>query len=396
MVTTLPLAKEVYKRQLEFERDFDRVMGTYPLNVVLRNMLGSQSGEDWSRVRRQFSAGFSHQFVQQVTDNVFLPEAFKWVKELSSKQDKFDPNQECGKFALSMMERIIYGDQFFQDPIWASRMDEIVKLRLGLVTDAQASVLTKFAFYRHLPTALNRNIAKFCKDWAHFNMEYMSTYGDDLTSATILGPYKAMKAGELTQREYLDTLDELIFTNIEALGSVCSWCLIHLAQNSDVQSRLRAEILAQGETSLWSYANEPNTFLDMCIKESSRVSPVLPFSFPEFLSEDIDIDGFCVKAGSAIAVDYVSINREESRFGANVAAYRPERFEKLDPRTSEVLIFGPGPRKCLGYRYASRIVASIAVAFVCDHELAAPDEIVRPPGLLNFPVTTLSISKFSK
>jgi cytochrome P450 len=392
MVASFPLAKEVYKRQHEFNRDFNSIIGAYPIDVVLRDMLGAMTGDDWSRIHRLFSAGFSHQFVQQVTDNVFLPEAFKWVKELSTKQDKFDPTAECGRFALSMMERIIYGDQFFQDPMWATRMDAILNLRLSLFADAQPSLLTKFAFYRHLPTALNRNIAKFCKDWAQFNVEYMSKYGDDLTSATILGPYKAMQAGKISEREFLDTLDELIFTNIELLGAVCSWCLIHLAQNSEVQTRLRGEIVAQDEANLWNYATESNTFLDMCIKESGRISPVLPFSVPEFLSEDVDVEGFRVKAGSGISVDYVSINRDEMRFGANVAAYRPERFEKLDLRMSEVLIFGPGPRKCLGYRYANRIMSSLVVAFIRDHEIVARDEIRRGPLPLNFPVTALSIS----
>lgn len=92
---------------------------------------------------------------------------------------------------------------------------------------------------------------------------------------------------DLPFRKYLQTLDEILFTNIDVTGSVLAFLLLNLATASDFQTALRLEIQDHHildpsrspdlptNTPSSSYLSAQNSLLHFATLESLRISPAL-------------------------------------------------------------------------------------------------------------------------
>lgn len=78
--------------------------------------------------------------------------------------------------------------------------------------------------------------------------------------------------------QFLETMDELLFTNIDVTSTVLAFLLINIAANQTFQSLLRDEIAAkqsQPSYNLSDYVLEKNSLLHYAAMESVRMSPAL-------------------------------------------------------------------------------------------------------------------------
>lgn len=78
--------------------------------------------------------------------------------------------------------------------------------------------------------------------------------------------------------QFLQTLDEILFTNIDITGSVLAFIFINLASNMPFQEALRAEVRArksQASYTATEYIAQQNSLLHCVTLESPRISPAL-------------------------------------------------------------------------------------------------------------------------
>lgn len=82
-----------------------------------------------------------------------------------------------------------------------------------------------------------------------------------------------IRAPFLTSQQITQTLDEMLFANLDVTTHVLTWIITLLADHPAVQSKLREEIRAN-LTSIDGYINKKDSYLHNCFFESLRVRPV--------------------------------------------------------------------------------------------------------------------------
>lgn len=83
---------------------------------------------------------------------------------------------------------------------------------------------------------------------------------------------------ELKSDQCLQTLDEVLYANLDVTTNAMAWSFLLLAQHGDIQERLREEIKKHKvltKADWHSYINRSDTLLAYSVLEASRLHPVL-------------------------------------------------------------------------------------------------------------------------
>ncbi|EYE97465.1 uncharacterized protein EURHEDRAFT_409686 [Aspergillus ruber CBS 135680] len=87
----------------------------------------------------------------------------------------------------------------------------------------------------------------------------------------------------MKQTEFLHTLDEILFANVDISSAVLSTLFSQLAANPAFQDALRAEI-SQWTEKITQYISKQDTLLNCAIMESMQLIPAFSFSLPDYTS----------------------------------------------------------------------------------------------------------------
>jgi cytochrome P450 len=143
------------------------------------------------------------------------------------------------------------------------------------------------------------------------------------------------------------------FKGTETTALTISYMALLLAQNPTIQEKLFEEINAQYPT-----FDEPltleilnrMTYLELAIKETLRLIPIVPFLGRE-VKEDFDLGPCTVKPGMLVAINVFSLHRRKDIWGEDAEEYNPDRFlrENVENRHPFSFIpFSAGARNCIG------------------------------------------------
>merc|ERR1712190_92205 len=90
------------------------------------------------------------------------------------------------------------------------------------------------------------------------------------------------------------------------------------------------------------------------LSEALRLYPSVPLDIKVATRSDTWPDGTFVPAGSVIMYNIYAMGRDISIWGADAAAFRPERWLEMKqvPSNYDYAVFNAGPRECLGRRLA--------------------------------------------
>jgi cytochrome P450 len=138
----------------------------------------------------------------------------------------------------------------------------------------------------------------------------------------------------------------------------------------------------------WDLLRADPSLIPNAINEVLRLeSPIQRFS--RYVTEDHDIGGITVPAGSRVMLLYGSANRDDRRWPD------PTRFDVRRERAAEHLAFGFGPHACVGSglaRLEMRVLLEALVARVERFEIGgatrAINQVLR--GLSSLQVTVLA------
>ncbi|KAI4199321.1 MAG: hypothetical protein LQ350_004703 [Teloschistes chrysophthalmus] len=166
------------------------------------------------------------------------------------------------------------------------------------------------------------------------------------SNAPIISFYAAADAGEITHEQMYQTLDEMLYANLDVTLGGSSWNVVFLAANRTIQDELRAEIatakghevapvdnsndakVAEGQekSNFSTYLQSSTTLLAACVLESARLRPLAAFSVPQSAPTSRLVDGYLVPAGTSFVIDSYALNIHNPFWGADAATYNPRRF----------------------------------------------------------------------
>ena len=372
------------------------------MHLLLGSCVGLISGAAWKTLRRATEAPFLRpatiSYIPAIQSRAkHQLTSLKTTSAAFSAYGQLDPIADLKLFPFLAVAEIIYG------PLSSdleARLLALIPGREAVFHTVIQGGITRFRASQLLPLRANRELHAFKTAWARWN--------DDAHAAALLraekaageAPIVAMYAavggggGGITGEQLLQTLDEMLFANLDVTMGGLSWPLIFLAAHPRAQEQLRQEIAAHGTaaadvekttatraataTVTDSYLLSPSTYLHATLLEASRLRPLAAFSIPQSCPTLRVLGGkYLVPAGTNFVVDAYALNVRHAVWGPDNTTFRPERWigEEGEQRQRGRDLrycywrFGFGPRVCLGRHVADLIIKVLVVELVKGWEL---------------------------
>ncbi|KAL2412777.1 Bimodular acetylaranotin synthesis protein ataTC [Exophiala dermatitidis] len=364
----------------------------YLMSQVLGKCLGLVSGHEYATLRGLLEPYFTYsqsscylQRIQQRTDEWLLKKNI--VNNGQKERLQLDPVNDFKFLPFLIVADILYGNI---SPEMEAQLLSMAPGRERLFQHVIGGGLSRFSVSKYLPTQANRTLHAFQQQWTKFNADaYERAIKEGYSEAIVVQLFEAAKRGSISWDHCNQTLDEMLFANLDVTMGALAWNLVHLADNLDVQSAVRDEIAKRttlnGDVQVGSglsglsgemkeYLQSSATLLAACMLESSRLRPLAAFTVPQAAPTDRVIDDYTIPARTSFVVDAFALNIRNDYWGEDRFSYRPQRF--LDMSRSDTRYrywrFGFGPRQCLGKYVAELILRTVTVRLLSRFILHVP------------------------
>ncbi|KAF7365708.1 Docosahexaenoic acid omega-hydroxylase CYP4F3 [Mycena venus] len=208
--------------------------------------------------------------------------------------------------------------------------------------------------------------------------EFQQDAGKDIMSILMKENARAEDEDRLPDAEVIGQMSTLIFAATETTSTSLARILYLMAQNSDVQDRLRAELTdAQQKygTDIPYDQLMQLPFLDAVCRETLRLHPPSPFSLRTTAVDTVlplaapllgrngeEIHALHVPRGTDLMLSIQSANCDASVWGPDAEEWKPARWLVPLPETvtqgpatgvyQYLFTFGGGPRACIGFKFS--------------------------------------------
>lgn len=362
------------------------------MSQILGQCVGLVSGKQWQNIRsvteKAFSRVVTTGYVQLVEERMK-----SYFKELQTggnlSRGLLDPAEDLKLLPFLIVAEVIYGKL---SPELESQLRSIAPRREALFRHVINGGLARFPVSKYLPTKANRALAEFRSEWHAINKTAYDLAVSSGSNAPIISLYAAADEGIITHEQMYQTLDEMLYANLDVTLGGISWNVVFLAANRDVQHSLRAEVAAKREEvvntkeesdhpsnsvarkTFDAYLFSSSTLLAASILESARLRPLAAFSVPQSAPTPRLVNGYLVPACTSFVIDSYALNIRNPFWGADSETYRPQRFlESRKGMATEMRYnywrFGFGPRQCMGKYLADLVIRMLLVELVEGFEL---------------------------
>uniref|UniRef100_A0A1B6IGB6 Cytochrome P450 n=1 Tax=Homalodisca liturata TaxID=320908 RepID=A0A1B6IGB6_9HEMI len=175
---------------------------------------------------------------------------------------------------------------------------------------------------------------------------------------------------EFTEMELVTEAFVFILAGSETTSRAMSFCLYELAQNPEIQEKVRAEVDSLTEMN-YETLNKLE-YLEMVIDETLRKYPPLPFLNRECNSDyKVPETGFTIEKGTQVLVSTRGLHNDPDLY-PEPEKFIPERFSKenrMNIKPCTYMPFGEGQRACIGQRFA-KVVMKVGIStFLRNYEI---------------------------
>jgi cytochrome P450 len=173
----------------------------------------------------------------------------------------------------------------------------------------------------------------------------------------------------MSEGQLRDEVITLLLAGHETTALALSWTWYLLAQHSDVDTKLAAELRDVLGGRAPTVGDLPQLrYTEQVVTEAMRLYPPA-WGFGREALADCEIGGYAIPAGTTIIIS-PWVSHRDPRYFDQPAEFRPERwsgdFARQLPRFA-YMPFGGGPRICIGNRFAMMeavlILATVAQRF---------------------------------
>jgi cytochrome P450 len=246
--------------------------------------------------------------------------------------------------------------------------------------------MSRFWICRHLPLKAFRELRAFKKAWSDWNDDAHAEAlrrleaGETTQAAPIIPMFSKVSDGSVDREAFLQTLDEMLFANLDVAIGGLAWALVFISALPHVQKRLLEEIRAEyaaerHDKHLLSQAD----YLHYILLEAGRLRPVAAFSVSQSCPTPRQLGSYILPAGTKFLVDANALNVRDPLWAPDNTTFRPERWaEGGVQRAKDIRYcywrFGFGPRVCLGKYIVDLMMKSLIVELVKGWELKLQNE----------------------
>ncbi|KAI1639211.1 cytochrome P450 [Biscogniauxia mediterranea] len=352
-----------------------------PIGFLMPGAIGTQSGEDWRKIRNHFEPPMSFSAISERVPR-FTREIKTWVKTLDTGLVNSRLTFQFVVFRLMTLH--LYEDAYDDRMYW--RMLELYHLHEKA---ARASVSSTVTWWQDskilswLPVGPAPIIRRFRYEWREFNRAVISNARGGKWTCPVEVIYRGVSAhNEMTEDAFLSTLGELLFTNVDINSQILSTVFTNLAANPAVQSALRQEIQFN-ENVGDAYIHRSDTLLHRVLQESMRISPAPSFSRPELIADAKTIGGYHIPANTAVVIDVRRLNNDPGTWGSDCDEWDPDRFLRVDQKDLHCGLrrygVGAASERCLG-QHAADVIIKITIVAITEKLSLKPVGCGEKPG----------------
>ncbi|KAM3539334.1 hypothetical protein ARSEF1564_007754 [Beauveria bassiana] len=346
---------------------------------LLGECMGLVNGQRWNKLREEFSSSFTHPAIVQNTKHV-SQEAEAYVRAWETQQEQEHQHQPSGfttrastavsKFPFFCTATHLYGhlapDE--KDTLW-----ELGQRSIGMMGYVLSGDFFRFPFARFLYRQAMRDLDSFMHDCAEFNARMYQSRSGVVPRPPIVSVWQQVLDDEITEKEALHTLSEILFANLDVSTGNLSWLVIYLATEESIQEELVGELKGNGHD-IEQYCSRKDTLLAHCLLETFRLRPFTVFSIPESSPNEKVLGGYRIPPNTSVVVDTLAVNYNRSFWGDKAEIFYPKRFRSIrqtDLRYN-LFTFGFGTRKCLGSHLAELMMKLFIVHLLNRYSLRMP------------------------
>ena len=349
------------------------------MGELLGQCLGLISGSRWKRLKAVIEPPFLHSqainllpAIERRTEAYFA----KLNRHERLSRGLINPVEDLKFLPFWVVAEALYG---VLTPEAEEELQALAQEREFLFKKVIQGGLTRFSWSKWVPTVTNQRLRSFQSAWSTFND---NAYERALLSGEqtpIVQMIEAQKQHRCSRAELDQTLDEMLFANLDVTIGGLSWNLLFLAANPTVQESLCREMLEAntGNEGKTRYIhNATTTLLARCVLEAGRLKPLAAFSVPQAAPTARILDGYRIPQGTAFIVDTYALNVRDPFWGDDGRLYRPSRWSGLAPAAVRYHFwrFGFGPRTCLGRHLADLMLRSIVAYLVENYQLRLDEQ----------------------
>ncbi|XVF08797.1 hypothetical protein REPUB_Repub07fG0034200 [Reevesia pubescens] len=159
--------------------------------------------------------------------------------------------------------------------------------------------------------------------------------------------------------------------------SVLEWAMSELLRHPVVMKQVQNEVrhIGNGKSSITDHDLDKMNYLKAVIKETLRLHPPAPLLVPRLSSQNVQIKGYDIAAGTIVFTNAWAIGRDPETWDAP-DEFQPERFLNnpidIKGHDFEVIPFGAGRRGCPGLTFAMVMNEFVLANIVYKFEWSLP------------------------
>ena len=178
------------------------------------------------------------------------------------------------------------------------------------------------------------------------------------------------ESGEpMSDRQLRDEMMTLLVAGHETTATSLAWAFHHLLANPDTMARLQGELITPDGETLGADAIAALEYLDAVVKETMRLTPVVPL-VARLALRDVTLGRYHVPAG-VMVMPNIHITHHRPDLYPEPHRFRPERFLERKFGPHEFLPFGGGVRRCLGAAFATHEMKMVLAEVIPRVQLEA-------------------------
>ena len=350
MVARSDLARDVL---VTHHRSFKKGPGFERAQIVLGQGLLTSEGDFHLRHRRMIQPAFHRRSVAAY-GGVMISEAAR-LRDSWHDGETVDVAEEMTSVTLSIVCRALFGHSVEGE---AASIGQAVT-RVGGFFDYL--VIAVLPLLLRMPLPAVRRFKRGCAELDAATLQVIEgrrdrtggPEGDLLSTLLAARDLEGDQAG-LTDAEVRDEVVTLITAGHETTANALNWLWYLLAQHPEVERRLHEELDGALGGRLPTVEDaERLHYVEMVLLEAMRLYPPAWGIERRALCEQ-EIGGCVIPAGAVVLMPTFLMNRDE-RFFPDPLRFDPERFapEAVAGRPRHAfLLFGGGPRQCIGNAFA--------------------------------------------
>ncbi|KAF9887684.1 hypothetical protein FE257_009637 [Aspergillus nanangensis] len=203
------------------------------------------------------------------------------------------------------------------------------------------------------------------RDWSEKKVKDRLDNLDSSQREDLLSHFCRMKKGNgepASLGEILVEAMNLVGAGADTTSIGIRTCLYFTAMHPHVYKRVKEEVdqfyLENNLTRPITYQETQELpYLKAVVKEATRILPSIVWQLPRHTPPNFSVRGQKVPQGTTVSISPIAQNHDEEVFGADAAAFKPERWMN-DPARAKYMdtclmtFGGNGPRMCIGRNVA--------------------------------------------